>query len=543
MKNLIFFLLISLTSTTCFCQNNTPSWNWAISNGGSDDEFSTAITTDVAGYTYVAGRFKSDPFNFGTSSFNNNGNNDVFISKLDFNGNVIWVKTAGSTMHEYPYDIITDNNGNVYLSGSFSSPTLSFGTTTLVNDSLISGFIVKYDTFGNVIWAKKAGNGAFGVATNSLGQVYVTGGFTDSVTTFGATTLYNAGYNDIYIVKYDVTGNVIWAKAIGSTASEYGMKVNVDNNDNVYISGEFYGSSLMFGSTILPYSGGSDVFTAKYDNLGNFIWAKSFGSNANEAFYNSTIDNNGNLYLVGDFYGNILNVGSITLTSAGQNDVFLIKYDSLGNVIWAKSGGGSHYDYVRGITTDANNNVYIAGYFGSTTIYFDTVSLFYDGYYNNFITKYNTNGSVIWAKYANANFTGDLSSDMAGNIYLCGTLRADSAKFDSQTIYNTTTNWKADIFIAKLGSNLLNVSENIYEKEETLTVYPNPFSDVLTVNYELTNKPVTIEVYNLIGKKVINQTLIQQKTVLDLSKQSNGIYFITINDGNKRISKKVIKSN
>ena len=153
--------------------------------------------------------------------------------------NWVWAKSAGGASAEYGQGTAADAVGNIYL----------VGTNTLTNNGDFDVFITKYDAAGNVLWAHSAGGSAmdygYGIATDHAGNVYITGWFNSTTITFGAFTLTNAGTGpDIFLVKYDSTGNVVWAKRAGGTAGDTGYSVATDADCNVYVTGEFQSTAI-----------------------------------------------------------------------------------------------------------------------------------------------------------------------------------------------------------------------------------------------------------------------------------------------------------
>ena len=146
------------------------------------------------------GYFKNT-INIGTNILNNTGISDIFIAKYDSSGNSIWAKGEGGNNYDYGKSISTDSQGNLVMTGSFKSPTITFGTTVLTNTGINDIFIVKYDTSGNVLWAKGVGGSAAvqSVCTGVSGNVFMTGFFNSPSITFGTTTLYNVGIINIFI--------------------------------------------------------------------------------------------------------------------------------------------------------------------------------------------------------------------------------------------------------------------------------------------------------------------------------------------------------
>jgi len=537
MKTLSLLFACVLLTLNNYSQNNVPNWNWAKSTNGIGNELSTSITSDNNGNTIVTGYFKDSSVSFGSTTLNNLGDYDIFIAKYDGAGNILWAKSASGISFDYPNDVTTDVNGNIYLVGISNSSSLTFGTTTFNNKG---GFILKYDAQGNEIWAKSISGTVNGIVTDINGNIYVAGGFTDSTILLGSNNLVNNGMTDFFVLKYDNNGNVLWAKSNGGTSYEYINKISIDSIGNIYITGEF-GQSLTFGTTTLISSGFRDIFIAKYDNSGNIIWSNSFGGNDSEYVHNISTDFNGNTYVIGDFYSAVLTVGTTSLININNSDLFIVKYDSIGDLAWAKSAGGSQSDYARGVTIDNYGNSYIAGYFSSPTINFDTTYFNNSGSYNVFITKYNSLGDVIWVKLNSADYAGDLAIDGADKLILTGAFGMGSYSFDTISLINTnTTTLSNDAFVAKMDAYPLTIHQN-NQKEKSLLVYPNPFNNEITINYALRNSVATLTIYNLIGEEIKHQVITKQTTVINLANQSKGIYFVSIIDGNNRATRKIIK--
>lgn len=449
MKKIYVFTLLVLFILNVNAQSS--SWQWAKKAGGSSNDVGYyGNTTDLNGNLYVTGHFISTSINFGGTVLTNAGNWDSFIVKYNALGIVQWAKRIGGTNADWIYDITTDRSGNVFITGSFISPTLTIGSTTLTNAG--GGgkdfFIAKYDSTGNPIWAKRAGgisdDVGYGISTDTTGNIFVTGTYINPIT-FGGFTLTNAGLNDFFAVKYDALGNVIWAKGVGGSGGDTGVKIVNDTIGNKYAIGYFDSPSLTFGSTTLINAGVYNMFIVKYDALGNVVWAKgSSGGIAQSIYY----DKNDNLYLTGYFNGSI-SFGSIYLVNTGGagQDMFVVKYDTSGNVIWAISAADCEG---QNITTDKIGNVYVSGDFLGATITFGTTTLSQAGLGDLFVVKYDSLGNVIWAKSAGGTSTDTglgISTDSNFNVYVSGWFNSPTITFGSTTLSNSGSQ---DFFVAKL---------------------------------------------------------------------------------------------
>jgi hypothetical protein len=461
MKKLI--LLFVVFNSLCFISITScaqaPNWLWAKSAGGSSQDEARSIAVDASGNTYIVGYFGSATITFGSTTLTNAGPMDIFLTKYDPNGNVVWAKRAGGTTSDEAYSVAVDTSGNVFVAGIFHSTTIIFGSTTLTNAGNYDIFLAKYDSNGNVLWAKRAGGAgldrAYSVTVDVSGNAYLAGYFASSSIVFGSTTLTSVGAEDIFLAKYGVNGNVLWAKSAGSALYDGATSVAVDTSGNVYMAGVFRSSTIVFGSTTLTNAGVSnyDIFLAKYDINGNIVWAKSAGSTSDDVATSVTVDLLGNLYVTGYFKSPSLIFGSTTLSNADNTgnsyDLFISKYDINGNVVWAKSAGSTGDDFVNSIALDALGNPYVTGYFNSSTLSFGSTTLTNVGSNNIFLAKYDVNGNVVWAKSSGGtdnDFASSVVVDPSGNVCVSGYFNSPSITFNSTTLTNAGV---YNIFIAK----------------------------------------------------------------------------------------------
>jgi len=377
------YLIILLLALTLNLHAQTPSWIWAKSAGGIFSEEATSIAVDALGNTYITGFFTSPTCTFGSTTLTNISFADIFIAKYDTLANLVWVKSAGGLADDKSKSIAVDTSGNVYITGYFNSATITFDTVTLATTFGNDMFIAKYNASGNVVWAKNAG-GTGGDYSNSIavdasGNSFITGYFNSANIQFGSTTLVNpnsssGGYN-YFVAKYDTIGNPVWAKAaLGANVTGNSIKLNAAGN--IYVSGFFMGSATF--DTIAKNSNGSkDIFTAKYDTFGNAIWVKSIGG-INEEIGNAiSIDANDNSYVTGYFNSLSVIVGGTTLTNNGapNGDVLIIKYDETGNVMWAKKALNYSNDMGLAIAADALGNSFVSGYYNGSSLIFGSIAL------------------------------------------------------------------------------------------------------------------------------------------------------------------------
>lgn len=313
----------------------------------------------------------------------------------------------------------------------------------------------------NYAWAQNASTISSGygksTTTDNSGNIIVVGDFSGPNISFSTTTLNNSGLGDIFMVKYSPSGNIIWAKGLGGSDYDYVKSVATDPSGNILITGYFNSPTITFGTITLTNADNTgtsrDVFIVKYDPLGNVVWAKSAGGSLNDYGYSVDVDVMGNITVVGGFYSNTITFGTFLLTNAGNAEAFIVKYDSVGNTIWAMSAGGSVADVAYGVTTDATGNSIVTGYFNSSLIIFGSTTLNNTagttGTSDYFVVKIDPLGNVLWAKNANgaANESGQsVSVDSNGNIFVLGNYDGLSMSIGTTTITNSGGN---DFFIAK----------------------------------------------------------------------------------------------
>ena len=455
-SRLFIFITSFMVSILVPVFSYSQTWLWAKSatsqSGGAGEALS--VSADAGGNVFVTGFFSNPTITFGSTTLTNAGSYNVFIAKYDAIGNVLWAKSVGGTSDDRGYSVSADTGGNVFVTGEFSSSTITFGSITLTNVGYWDVFIAKYDATGNVLWAKSAGgtglNLGWSVSSDAGGNVFVSGQFSSPTITFGSTILTNAGSGDVFVAKYDATGNVLWAKGVGGTGDDRGYSVSAGTGGNVFVTGVFKSPTITFGSTTLTNAAISDVFIAQYDSAGNILWAKSVGGTGDDVIRSVSSGIGGDMFVTGYFDSPTIAFGSTTLTNAGSEDIFIAKYDAAGNVLWAKSVGGIDNDRGWSVSSDAGGNVFVTGRFSSPTIIFGSTTLTppVNSVDPMFIVKYDAVGNVLCAS-ALASGGDDWSSasaDPFGNVYIGGDFMSSPFIVGSDTLALIGSE---DIFVAK----------------------------------------------------------------------------------------------
>lgn len=474
MKKQLLLLTLTMLSLGAFAQ----SFQWAKRMGGSAIDIGMSIATDDSGNVYTTGYFSGtadfDP-GVGTYNISAIGSRDIFISKIDANGNFVWVKTIGGTDINFSISIALDKTGNIYTTGYFQGTTdfnPGIGTYNLTSTTTSSYdiFISKLDNSGNFIWAKKMGGAsydlAYSLALDTTGSVYITGYFQGTADFNPGTGVYNMtshGDYDIFIAKLNSSGNFVWAKVIGGTGIDLGSSIAIDDSGYVYITGTFRGIVDFDPSPSiqnLTCNGFIDVFILKLNSLGNYVWAKNIGGIDDDEGLKLILDRWKNVYIVGFFKGSVdfdPGSGTTILTSVGSIDGFVLKLNSLGNFVWAKNVGGIGDDYIGTSAIDAFGNICFAGNFQDTVDFDPGVNIYNitaSGIYDRFIFSLDTASNFLWARSMSGTYSDNhiysICIDTLSNIYTTGYF-ADTADFDPGAgISNLISDGIYDIYISKL---------------------------------------------------------------------------------------------
>ncbi len=387
------------------------------------------------------------------------------------------VSVFGGASNEETLSIKVDSNGNIFSAGFFSG-TADFNPGTESESLTALGqdiFISKLDSSGNFLWAKRIGGSGDDVAksigVDSAGNVIIAGDFNGTVDFdpgVETATLTSSGQGDVFILKLDPSGNYLWAKSFGGTTADSGIFISVAPQGNSVVTGLFSGTVDFdpSGATfnLSSVGGGWDIYVSKFNSSGIFQWSRSRGGQGTDIGDAVAVDSNGNVYSSGVFSGEVdFNPGTetVTLTSSGPNDMFISKFDSAGNYLWAKRFGGSGSDGSTPISVDGNGNIYLSGDFSGTVDFYPgepSALITATGTKDNFIVKLDSSGGYLWSKHfgsSGASTTGARTAiDSSGNVFYTGDFTGTIDFDPSAGEANLTSagGGLSDIFISKLDS-------------------------------------------------------------------------------------------
>lgn len=386
-------------------------WNTFMGATGTD-HFAWGIELDINGNLYVAG-YSDSTWGSPVNPHSGSGN-DIFLSKLNNNGLLLWNTFMGSTGDDQGVRVTIDDSGNAYVVGlsanTWGSPV------NLHSGGSYDAFAAKFDSSGGSIWNTFLGSGdgdyGRGIVVDTVGNVYVSGG---SETTWGSPVNGYVGGRDAFAAKLNNSGVLQWNTFLGSAGSDYAYDIKTDTLGNLYITGYSAGT---WGTPLSSYTGGQDAFVAKLNNSGISQWNTFMGSSLDEEGNGIALDSNGNVYVTGYSYATW---GTPVNPYVGDTDAFVIKLNNSGISQWNTFVGSTGTDQGRGLSVDRGGYVHVIGY--SPATWGSPINAYAGGARDTFVAKFNNSGVLVWSTFMGS--AGEDAGyatvvDRSGNIYTGG---------------------------------------------------------------------------------------------------------------------------
>jgi hypothetical protein len=366
--------------------DNFGEMDWVLQCGGIGSQIINKIDIIDFNKTIIVGSF-SESLNIGDYNFTSTGKQDGFISKINENGTPSWVKIIKGLEDNVSNFILSDEQNNIYVSGYFKGQ-LIFDGDTLQNESVnnYSSFVIKLNSNGEKIWIKKMGGlqysnvFIYGMENAADESIFMAGSLLGFPTFDIGDTLEIGNKSNGFLAKMNENGNFNWVKPTGEFSGQF-SNIAIDGDENIYITANFGYNSTHSAvlDTITIFSSGNfdDIVVAKFDKNANIQWAKVGGSfNFQDQPLDIEVKNNGDTYIGGWFGGDKLIWQTDTLFSFGGGDIFLVKFNTEGDLIWLKQAGGNPSDDVDEITDIdlQNEDIFCVGNF-TNSCYFDTILL------------------------------------------------------------------------------------------------------------------------------------------------------------------------
>jgi len=532
-------------------------WRFARGAGGTNNETGTSVATDALGNLYLGGTFSSASISFGSYTLMNDstGTSDIFIVKYDSLGNVLWAKREGGKGDELLKAIKVTSTGNLSIAGTFMSPSIALDTFVYRSRySCPRYFLAQYNPMGTLNWARsydtssnwpgcpEAYTGALSTDAhgNTYLSIYFVGDMIIGADTF-STNLYDR-YESL-IMKYDAAGHLLRTSQIHTEPYTYAVigSIAADSVGNIFATGVTDGRSIYaYPASLLGSGAGGCHFLVKLDTAGNGRYIKKMYSSVCCEYdnYFVGIGAYNEVYVAGHFGDGVNSrfiCGSLVLLNyaPGTSDIFLTRFDTACNLIWAKQAGGTAKDVLGGLAVSHIGTVYLAGTTYSDTARFGTRNIINTGTYNFFLTAYDTAGSAYFANTANGaciSTSASVATSNSNAAYITGSYTSENIGFGAYRL-NNTLNGTEDMFVAKYAGTAPNKVATIANRT-SISAYPNPITAPGTLELLLPEDAtnVSIALFNSIGQCVgrFQPESTHGRLQIHLPALVNGMYYLQI---------------
>jgi hypothetical protein len=415
----------------------------------ANNQYGMRLAVDALGNVVVAGQFYGT-VDFGGGALTDGGNSSIFLAKFDGTGTHLWSKSFGGPYGASVNAVAVDPQGSVTIAGSFRGDVDFGGGALTAAQSADDVFVAKYDSNGNHLWSESFGDAAAiqyatSLAVNAAGDLVVTGQFFGAID-FGGGPLTSVDAYDAFLVKLDSNGAFVWSKSFGGLHGQSGDGVAFDNGGNLVLTGTFDGT-VDFGGGPLSSLNDYNIFVAKLDSGGNHIWSQGFGGTGDQAAQFLAFDASDDVLVTGVNWGTV-DFGGGPLTTAGNGDIFVVKLDAGGNHLWSTGFGGAANDIGRSVAVDVSGNVLVTGTF-MEAVDFGGELLTSAGLEDIFVVKLDAAGNHLWSKRfgdVDLDSAYAIAADGLGDVLLTGEFRG-TVDFGGNPL---TSLGGSDIFLTEL---------------------------------------------------------------------------------------------
>lgn len=521
-------LLILFTTFSFAVLAQSPNVLWQKTYGGTSFDLLYDLVACSDGNYLLTGR--SDSPASGNCSESTNGISDYWVVKVDNNGTIIWQNKYGGDERDNLFSALeTPDGGYLLLGQSLSAPS---GDKTAPIYGGYDIWIVKIDGNGNVIWDKTYGGNNVEFINSAIETSYGYILVSDSYSGIsGNKTTPNAGENDIWIIGIDFSGNILWQQNYGGSSWDFAYDIikTIDNN-LILVSSS---SSTLSGNFLQNNYGARDYWILKLDMNGTLLWQKNYGgSNFDEA--RKVIETNDGKYIILG-YSNSPISGIKNATHYGDYDIWIIKIYTNGNITWENSYGGNAYDAASNLIK-LNDGYFVTGGSHSGVSGNKTEISFGDSDFWGF--KIDESGGIIWQKTIGGTLSDGCNSIVKnpdGTFLLGGSSNSPISGTKTISSYGNT-----DFWLIKLDEEVLQIT--LFESNPFL-LHPNPVKDYLSMEFENNKDEITISIFNILGQSLFSNKYSNLKNIeIDCSSFEEGIYNVFIKIDQKTYFEKVIKT-
>ncbi len=522
--------------------------------GSSDADYGESVVCDAFGNVYIASSF-GNVMMMDTFHLNYAGHQDGIISKIDSTGKIIWTQSFGGMYDDIVNYLALSPDGYLIIAGYINDSCI-LGNIPVYGRGNKDAFVAKLDTSnGDVLWVKTAGSQygyeeASALCVDSLNNIWVGGKFMYYMIA-ETDTLVSNGSIDFFILKYDANGNLLQSNSFGGASVDNISSFSCDAANNIYFCGAF-SDTMQIGNFTIASAGFLDVFWAKMDENENISWVKRGGGTNTETVSCIRAFRDGSYYMSGWVQDSAWFDGELLVGNA--EDLFLASFDANNQLRWIKQGFSINAgDKARSITLDKYNNVYLAGQSNFIIQRLEDTGGRMESIANAcpfgdlVFLKYDTSGTMLWMEHTlstNFNIANGIAIDNLGNCFVTG-YYTDSIWLAS---FLKTAAGGSDILLFRFHDETFKINDGIYtvkEKDLNADVYPNPAEDDFYVNIfsEKGRRPCAVKMYSMQGVKISEWKIYLDEgmNVLQFnSGASPGMYMLSLEAGDEHARLKLI---
>lgn len=515
MKLYLFLYVTSLFTINVFSQ--APSIQWQRAFGGSSNEYASGITQTTDGGYIVTGY----TFSNNGDVIGNHGDADVWVIKLNPSGIIEWQKTLGGSGEDWARRIRKTNDGGYIIVGRTNSTN---GDVSGFHGGNWDCWVIKLDSAGNITWQKALGGSSIDQGydiqpTLDNGYIVTCGSNSNDGDVTG-----NHGGSDFWVVKLNASGSILWQKSLGGMGNDLGGSIQ-QTFDGGYIVA---GTSNSINGDVTGNNGSDDFWVVRLDSLGNIIWQKSLGGSSIDASQCIKQTTDGGYIVCGYTFSNNGDVSG----NHGNYDAWIVKFNSLGTIIWQKTLGGTNNDQVKYIQQTVDGGIILVGNSKST----DGDVSENQGDWDYWVVKLDEIGTIHWQKSLGGSSFDEadcIEQTTDGGYVIAGRTNSNNGNVNGN-------NGGTDFWIVKLTQDGLSISE--FELSNTI-LYPNPSNKFICLQSNISSDAFFYyKIIDLTGK-IVQNNFSKFNDKISIENLTSGNYIIEfVNEKGEIATKKIIKN-
>jgi len=509
MKKTFFVTLAIIISTNLYAQ---PNIEWETNLGGSYFDWARSIQQTTDGQYIVVGQSTSNDGDVG----GNNGNSDYWIVKLDPSGTLVWENNLGGSNNDFDPSLQQTTDGGYIIAGVSSSIDGDVGG----NNGDYDFWIVKLDSSGDLVWETNLGGSnndmAYSIQQSTNGGYIVAGQSWSNDGDVGG----NNGSSDIWIVKLDASGTLVWENNLGGSNYDEAQSIQQTTDDGYIVAGLSYSNDGDVGGN----NGYEDYWILKLDTNGGLVWETNLGGSYDDGAQSIQQTTDGGYIVAGRSDSNDGDLGG----NNGSYDYWIVKLDPSGTLVWETNLGGSYEDLASSIQQTSDGGYIVVGASKSN----DGDVGGNNGDYDFWIVKLDSSGGLVWESNlggSNEDLASSIQHTLDGGYIVAGRSYSNNGDVGGN-------NGGGDYWIVKLDAEL---SVGDYTINNNITLYPNPTANTFTIA-NLSEEISKVEILDLQGRIILVTSEIHN-SIVDISNLQPAMYIVKIYASTNVYTQQIIK--